>query len=367
MELPLIDDYLQLFLNDTPMIDVRAPVEFEQGAFPHTRNLPLMNDDERHRVGIRYKEAGQDKAIELGHQLVSGDIMQQRIDAWSEFVKQHPQGALYCFRGGLRSRTSQQWIYEQTGVMYPRVKGGYKAMRRFLINALQDSMKQIQPIVLTGRTGTGKTLLLAELHDMVDLEDIFKHRGSAFGRRVTPQPSQIDIENQLAISLLKLIHQGRKQVVMEDEARNIGSRKMPEDINHALASAPLMVLERNVDERVDIVFKEYIHNALAEYQQQLGKAAGFTAWSDNLLGSLDRIQKRLGGVRHKEIRALMNNAIVQHREHNETLPHKAWIHALLTEYYDPMYDYQLSRKADRVVFRGSQQAILDYLKTRDIS
>ena len=27
-------DYEQLFLNETPMMDVRAPIEFAKGAFP---------------------------------------------------------------------------------------------------------------------------------------------------------------------------------------------------------------------------------------------------------------------------------------------------------------------------------------------
>ena len=54
------------------MIDVRAPVEFVSGALPSATNLPLMNDDERHQVGIRYKNNGQQSAIELGHQLIHG-------------------------------------------------------------------------------------------------------------------------------------------------------------------------------------------------------------------------------------------------------------------------------------------------------
>src|SRR5680860_47878 len=96
------DDYLSLFLNNTPLLDVRAPVEFDKGHLPGAINAPLMNDDERHLVGICYKEQGQSKAIELGHQLVQGDIKAQRLEAWKHFCTQHPDGYLYCFRGGLR-------------------------------------------------------------------------------------------------------------------------------------------------------------------------------------------------------------------------------------------------------------------------
>ena len=71
-EAELVQDYERIVLSGTPLLDVRAPVEFQQGAFPYAVNLPLMNDAERHAVGIEYKSAGPDAAIKLGHQLVKG-------------------------------------------------------------------------------------------------------------------------------------------------------------------------------------------------------------------------------------------------------------------------------------------------------
>jgi len=120
MKLPQIDDYRSILLNDIPLLDVRAPVEFDQGAFPLARNFPLINNQEREDIGIRYKKKGQDEAIKLGHELVQGEIKQQRVKHWQNFFEQHPLGVLYCFRGGMRSKISQQWIYEQTGHIYPR-------------------------------------------------------------------------------------------------------------------------------------------------------------------------------------------------------------------------------------------------------
>jgi tRNA 2-selenouridine synthase len=96
-------DYRSLFLKDTPLMDVRAPVEFSKGAFPNAINLPLMIDSERQAVGLRYKQRGQASAIELGHQLVSGSLRDARIQAWIAFAQAHPEGYLYCFLGGLRS------------------------------------------------------------------------------------------------------------------------------------------------------------------------------------------------------------------------------------------------------------------------
>ena len=98
------DDFTQLFLTDTPMMDIRAPLEFTKGAFPHTVNLPLMTDAERAKVGTCYKQQGQAAALALGHQLVSGKTQQERLEQWLSFARNNPNGYVYCFRGGLRSR-----------------------------------------------------------------------------------------------------------------------------------------------------------------------------------------------------------------------------------------------------------------------
>ena len=159
-ELTQITDFTRLFTTDTPLIDTRAPIEFEQGAFPQSQNLSLMSNDEREKIGTCYKDKGQAQAIELGHKLVQGDVKNKRIEAWLQFIKNNPNGALYCFRGGLRSQITQQWIYEASSVNYPRIKGGYKALRRFLIDETNRIMQQITPIVIGGQTGCGKNQAL---------------------------------------------------------------------------------------------------------------------------------------------------------------------------------------------------------------
>ncbi len=359
-DLPQVDNYRELFLRDTPLLDVRAPVEFEQGAFPHTINVPLINDEERTEIGIRYKQQGQDAAIELGHQLVQGETKAQRVEKWAEFVKQYPQGVLYCFRGGMRSKITQQWIYDQTGIVYPRVKGGYKALRRFLIDTLEESLQQLQPVLLSGRTGSGKTLFLQKLVQQVDLEGIYHHRGSVFGKHVTPQPAQIDIENQLSIALLKLQAQHYSYIVLEDEGGNIGSRRLPEILIEKMKQAPVVVLEVDTPERIDIIFQEYIIESLKEHQQHYNEAEGWQHWQQQLFDAVDKIRKRLGGQRHKILRQQLEEAMQQHRSGNIDA-HRQWIETLLIEYYDPMYDFQLEKKSDRVVFKGKQDAVVQYL------
>lgn len=364
MELPQIDNYQELFVHDKPLLDVRAPVEYSQGAFPNTKNLPLMSDEERHLIGIRYKESGQEQAIALGHELVSGDIKSHRISDWQTFTAENPDGALYCFRGGMRSKISQQWIYENTGVVYPRVKGGYKALRRYLLGELEHAGNNMQFIVLCGRTGVGKTLLINRIENRIDLEGIFKHRGSAFGNRAERQPSQIDVENNLAIELLKQRHYQRNLLVIEDEAMNIGSRCVPESIMKLIRQSPLVMLESSLEMRVENVFNEYIVNDLQEYQSLLGETQGFNTWAENLQKSLARIHKRLGGIRYNNLSIIMQDAIQQQCLNGDMSHHKNWIGTLLTEYYDPMYDYQLGNKQERVVYQGTTDAVLDYIKTQ---
>ena len=319
-----------------------------------------MNDQERTDIGIRYKKSGQDEAIKLGQELIQGKVKSERVENWAQYIKQHPEGVLYCFRGGMRSKISQQWIYEKTGIIYPRIKGGYKAMRRYLIDELEVSSQRIEPIILSGRTGIGKTLFLKKIKQQIDLEGLFHHRGSVFGNHVTPQPTQIDIENNLSIELIKHLDQGHTQIVLEDEGSNIGSRRLPECLIKKMKQSPIILLEAGVEERINITYQEYVIEALTEYQSFYGEEQGFELWSEQLHDSIDKIQRRLGGVRYKGLKEQLTDAIQQQMLGN-TQHFKDWIKVLLVDYYDPMYDYQLSRKQERVIFKGNQNDVFKYL------
>ncbi|WP_024462267.1 tRNA 2-selenouridine(34) synthase MnmH [Marinimicrobium sp. LS-A18] len=355
-----IDDYLALFLSDTPMIDTRAPVEFAKGAFPAAVNLPLMLDDERARVGTCYKEQGQDAAIELGHQLVQGDIKAERVQAWLDFARANPDGVLYCFRGGLRSQICQQWLRE-AGCDYPRVTGGYKALRWFLIDQMERICREHPLIVLAGRTGVAKTDLLVQLPQSVDLEGRANHRGSAFGRRVGGQPSQIDFENAVAIDLLRCHHRAPDTpILVEDESHLIGRCVLPMPLKEAMERAPLALLEVSLEERVEHTYTNYILRKLAEWSEDQGEEAGFERFAEDLRVSLGRIRKRLGGVRYEEMVHLLEQSLSAHRRGDPQL-HRVWIRRLLEDYYDPMYRYQLSKKSDRIVVRGGPEEVFAYL------
>jgi len=203
--------------------------------------------------------------------------------------------------------------------------------------------------------------LLQSLGNAVDLEAIANHRGSSFGRFTTPQPTPINFENSLAWSLVKHAATGHRHMVLEDEGRNIGDRYLPKPLVEHFRKADLVVLERPMEERVQITFDEYITAAQSEYQTTYGNEAGTGEWLTYMDNCLDRIRKRLGGLRHQQIKQLL------HAAHGSGNPeqHKEWIEQLLRDYYDPMYDYQIQNKESAVAFKGNASEVLGYLQALD--
>jgi tRNA 2-selenouridine synthase len=351
------DDYRQLFLRDVPMIDTRAPVEFERGAFPTAVNLPLMSDDEREQVGICYKQNGQASAIELGHQLVGGALKQERIQAWREFADRHPDGYLYCFRGGLRSQTAQQWLRD-AGVDYPLVLGGYKMMRRFLLEETDRCVKAAELVLIAGKTGSGKTRVVEALQRALDLEGLAHHRGSTFGHLLEPQPSQIDFENKLAIGLMRLLEGDKTQVALEDEGRLIGRLSLPESLREKMQAAPLMVVEETLASRVQVILEDYVIDLGQRYLLASGELEGKSRHLQQLLDAVGRIRKRLGGVLHDQIAQQMMDGFAAVDIASSHDLHRRWIENLLVDYYDPMYDYQMAKREGDVIARGSREQII---------
>ena len=359
MALPLYDNFKELVLKRTPLIDVRAPIEFAKGAFPTAVNLPLMDNKERELVGIRYKNNGNAAAVELGHQLVSGKIREARIQAWCDFIDVHPDAMLYCFRGGQRSQIAQQWLHDR-GYPIVRLKGGYKAFRGFLLEQLESMQGRFKPILLGGRTGSGKTLLLHELANSIDLEGLAKHRGSSFGATIEPQPTQINFENSLAFDLLQKLEKGYHSLVFEDEGRHIGRVHLPLKFFQVLLHGELVVLETALEERIEITLQEYVIEAQNKYKEAF-KERGLHEWKHTIQASLERIRKRLGLQRYMQISALFEQACQEQGRNGSLQRHKEWIERLLREYYDPMYDYQLRRRAQDISFRGDKKAVKEYL------
>ncbi len=334
-----------LLASDVPLIDLRAPAEFARGAFPNAVNRPLLTDDERAEIGTLHKRRGRDAAIRRGHELVAGEVRDARIKSWTDFLNQHPEAWIYCWRGGLRSAIAQSWLLE-AGWSVPRVEGGYKRLRQACLDVFDaERVRAKHWLVLAGRTGVGKTAVIETLSDAIDLEALARHRGSAFGGHGGGQPTPIAFENALAIDYLK--HRGPRLIV-EDESRTIGRLALPQSWHARMQQAPVVLLEAPMAERIAHIRAEYVDESLANGTSE---AALFTRHQ----AALDRIKKRLGHDRHVEVGEALKAGFSNGN-------HEGWIERLLTWYYDPMYDYQLKTKQRRVEFRGERPQVSAYLQ-----
>ena len=361
-ELIQADQFKSILQLKIPLLDVRAPMEFNKGAFPCASNLPLLNDMQRQAVGTCYRQRGRQAAIDLGTRLLGIEGKALCVKNWKLAIQQHPDTALYCFRGGLRSKTAQEWLREE-GISVRRVAGGYKALRRFLIQQVELLASADNLIIIAGKTGSGKTHLLRTLPNSLDLEGIACHRGSAFGRRVIDQPGQIDFENRLAIQLLDLHWQQQQRVVVEDESRSIGSLSIPLPLYRRMHESPLALLDVPLQERVNTIHHDYIQSNYADFHRLHSNQAN-QLFADSLLEALGRIRRRLGEERFMHIKGIMQSALEQQQRAGDTDAHRYWIEELLTSYYDPMYEYQLESKLQRVVYKGTAEELTSWIQPK---
>ena len=353
-----LNNFKQIFAQQRPLLDLRAPIEFNKGSFSHATNIPLMTDDERAQVGTCYKELGQQAAIELGHQLVCGQTKQQRLDNWLTYCQQHPQGAIYCFRGGLRSHTVQQWLAD-AGVNYPLIQGGYKALRGYLLEQL-DVIAQHPLVLLAGNTGSGKTEILNHIPHSLDLEGAAHHRGSSFGAYATPPATQIHFENTLSEQYLGRQYSATSQtIILEDEGRMIGNVHLPESLEQAMKTANVVVVEQSFEYRLERLLNEYVIDMYSKNCLLHGIEQGKIIFNDYLTQGLFRVRKRLGSERYIELNQAMSKALAI--ENTDSRAHLNWLKPLLEHYYDPMYQYQLGQKQQRIVFQGSEKDCISYL------
>jgi tRNA 2-selenouridine synthase len=356
-----VEEALSFIREGRAMLDVRAPVEFASGAVPGAVNEPILTDEEREKVGLCYKQEGPQAATALGHALVSGDRREERIRRWRTFFAQHPDSALYCFRGGQRSAIAQQWLAE-SGLQVPRVAGGYKAMRRALMHVVDKAAREDPFLVIGGRTGSAKTRVIRAIPEALDLEGAARHRGSAFGRMPAEQPCQVDFEHRLAQQILQRQHPTPPSWwVVEDESRLIGRCFVPQSVQDAMKQAPMVLIEVSLPERVAEVYQSYVVELSRAYGDHYGAEHGWSAYRQSMLEALGRIRKRLGDVRFQQLEAEMGHALARPEHALEPDRHTAWITTLLTGYYDRMYDYQLQQKARRIVFRGPREAVRDFV------
>jgi tRNA 2-selenouridine synthase len=236
------------------VLDTRSPKEYAQGHIPQAVNLPLLDDQQRHQVGICYKEKGQEAAVELGFELV-GPFFSQKIKE-AKKLAQTRKVLIYCWRGGLRSNI-MAWLLSTAGFEVLLLTGGYKGYRGLVLETLRQ---QRRFLVITGKTGSGKTELLKNLEQagehILDLEGLASHKGSSFGSLgQTFQTTQEHFENTITEILDPIPND--HSVFVEDESRRIGKLLVPDGIFNQIITAPCVELEIDSDVRQKRILEEY--------------------------------------------------------------------------------------------------------------
>lgn len=331
------------------LIDVRAPLEVARGELPFSVNVPILEDEERRQVGIAYKRDGQEAAIEVGFELTA-HTMASRVTRWREVCGEGP-AAISCWRGGLRSSLAQRFLGEPD---VPRVAGGYKGLRGYLMAGLKRQLEQRQILVVSGMTGTGKTALLASLKSSpallgLDLEALARHRGSAFGS-MGEQPAQQTFENQLAAEVLL----SRADVVLlEDESRRIGALHIPGALFERMAASPLLLLEAPLEQRICRIHREYI----VEPCERLGPERAI----QSLREATARLRRRLGGGLQERLDGILSESL-RTGEWRDVATMAGFIGPLLSDYYDPLYLRALWAAGRPVAARGSGEELANWIR-----
>lgn len=337
------------------LIDVRSENEFLQDELPLSVNLPILNNDERHRVGLEFKNEGRQRALDLGHKLVAGEIRKSREVSWMTAIE---SGARFitCWRGGLRSKITQDWLRDR-GADLPRLELGTKGIRNFCLELLDRDFGP--SLVVRGRTGSGKTRFLNELvhrisgYGFLDLEACANHRGSAFGKSFdSVQPQQASFENRVAFELYRLRRQNL-EVLVEGESRSIGKNILPTPLFSKMKECSFIYLNKSLEERVNYIFDEYIRKPLSA---GLSTADLRTYY----LSALMSVQQKLGGLRYREVFGIIEKSFAD----GASSLHKEWIEKLLVYYYDRLYDYSHEQLKDRMIFQGSEDDAINFLSKR---
>jgi tRNA 2-selenouridine synthase len=322
-----------------PVIDVRSPAEYKHAHIPGAVSLPLFTDEERAIVGTAYKQESRQKAIKHGLDFF-GPKMKLMVEEVEEIIANRQRSIdkaespnngkplpvancilLYCWRGGMRS-AAVAWLLDLYGFKVYTLIGGYKKFRH---RVLETFKLPFDLKILGGYTGSGKTETIKELErkgeHVIDLEDIAKHKGSAFGNIGMPQqPTQEMFENILSIRLRTLRYEPKSngsspQIIiehspiwLEDESQRIGLVNVPNDLWSTLRQSPVYFL--------NIPFEERLKHLVEEY-------GGFD--KEKMIEAILRIKERLGGLEAKKAIELLqeDNTIESFR--------------ILLKYYDKWY------------------------------
>lgn len=299
------------------MVDVRSQNEFLEGHIQGAFNLPILNNEERVAVGTDYKQKGQQEAIKTGFRLVGPRL--ERIVVEAARIADGDELLVHCWRGGMRSDNFCKFA-GMAGVKTKSLAGGYKNYRQ---HAVESFKKPFDLILLTGCTGSGKSEVLRALREggaqILDLEKLASHKGSAFGHLMMgQQPTTEQFQNDLFEEILKL--DLSKPIWVEDESIAIGRIFLPNDFWQAMMKSPLVKMEVSREVRVQRLVAEYGDANKGEFLEIMGK-----------------ITKKLGGqnfnaAKEKLMQGDMASAI-----------------DILLTYYDKAYLHSIDKRKEKLL------------------
>lgn len=291
-------------------VDVRAPIEYNEDHIPGAINLPIFNDEERKEVGTLYKMAGREDAIkrgtEIGGRRISDIVNSLTLNSDRKII-------IYCARGGMRSGAVASLI-SSLGMETYRIKDGYKAFRKFVMESLTSQKIKPGIFVLQGLTGAGKTEILKTLPNSVDLEGMAGHRSSLFGGIGLKQNTQKHFETLLWYRLEQL--EDEPYVIFEGESRKVGNLHIPENIFRQMREASSIYIDTPIERRIEIIKKEY---------------TGFNE-DEKILSTVSSLRSKLGSKKTDALTEFFNKGDI-----NE------FIRLLLLDYYDLLYRHTLDK------------------------
>jgi tRNA 2-selenouridine synthase len=306
------------FKNFDTVIDARTPAEYALDHIPGAVNAPVLDDDERARVGTLYKQVSPFEARKLGGALVAKNVARHLETVFKDAPKDW-KPLVYCWRGGKRSGAMAH-ILREVGWPAETLPGGYRAYRRWVVEQLLDIPARLELRIIHGPTGSGKSRFLAALGragaQVLDLEALAAHRGSVLGGLPErPQPAQKWFESQLLAALQAF--DTAQPVYVEGESKKIGELQVPDALMGRMRASPCVILETDVETRVTLLLDEYQH---------------FTLDRTALDAQLDCLVALHGRERIREWKGL-----AQRGEWRD------FVRRLLLQHYDPAYERSSTR------------------------
>jgi tRNA 2-selenouridine synthase len=240
------------------ILDVRSPSEHAEDHLPGAVNLPVLDDRERAEIGTTYVQVSPFEARRAGAALVARNAAHHLRTTLADKPKRF-RPLVYCWRGGMRSN-SMATILAAVGWPVAVLEGGYQTWRRAVIAGLDAACPTLDLVLIDGQTGTGKTALLQVLHEkgaqVLDLEGLARHRGSAFGGfDDEAQPAQKAFESRLWRQI-EGFEPGRP-VYVEAESARIGLVRLPAALWTRMKTAPRLEIVAPLAERARFLAQSY--------------------------------------------------------------------------------------------------------------